>query len=82
MHGFLCQSDCQTCPDRVVCQCLQVKESQVVEALLSLEIRTLKDLRRCTGAGDGCTCCHETLKGLIEQHANAAEEAMLIPATA
>jgi len=66
MHSLEIYHDC---PDRVVCQCLQITEGQLVAALRSLDLRTLKDLRRATGAGDGCTCCHELLRHYLEQHA-------------
>ncbi len=45
----------------VVCRCLQVSEDQVLEALATRDIRTVKDIRRHTGAGDGCTACHQRL---------------------
>jgi NAD(P)H-nitrite reductase large subunit len=67
---------CRTCPDtgivgvgraeRVVCRCLQVTESALVEALTTLQLRTLKDVRRHTGAGDGCTACHKRLCRYLE----------------
>lgn len=50
----------------VVCHCLQVSEDQLLEALANCEIRTLGDLRRHTGAGDGCTACHRRLKDYLE----------------
>jgi bacterioferritin-associated ferredoxin len=60
---------CHGCPERVVCRCLQVTEAEVVEAIQTLELRTLKDIRRATGAGEGCTCCHAALREFLEQHA-------------
>jgi len=68
MLQFYSEDRCQTCPDRVVCRCLQVTESQIVETIETLTIRSVKDLRRETGAGDGCTCCHQHLKDLIERY--------------
>ena len=63
MLQFYSEDRCQTCPDRVVCRCLQVTESQIVESITTSSVRTVKDLCRATGAGDGCTCCHQHLKG-------------------
>ncbi len=66
---------CQTaertvvCPGRLVCRCLGVTEAVLVEALVTLEIRTLQDLRRETGAGDGCTACHRLLRRYLEARA-------------
>ena len=67
MLEFETDNRCQTCPNRVICHCLQVLESQVVETLITLNIRSVKDLRRATGAGDGCTCCHPHLKELVDR---------------
>jgi bacterioferritin-associated ferredoxin len=74
MDGF-CSRDCDTCPDRIVCRCLQVTESVLVDALTTLELRTLKDVCRETGAGDGCTACHARLRQLLDQHAYASSSA-------
>ena len=66
MHSHEVYHDC---PARVVCQCLQITETQLVDALHTLKLRTVKDVCRATGAGDGCTACHEVLKQYLEQHA-------------
>jgi bacterioferritin-associated ferredoxin len=66
--------DCKDCPERLVCRCLQVTECAIVEVLRALPIRTLRDLRQHTGAGDGCTCCHVRLQALIERHAYASSD--------
>jgi bacterioferritin-associated ferredoxin len=57
-HGF----DCSACPDRLVCHCLGVSEAEIVTAIQTQEIRTVTDIRRHTGAGDGCTACHNVLR--------------------
>jgi bacterioferritin-associated ferredoxin len=36
--------------------------TELVSAITCLNIRTLKDLRLQTGAGDGCTACHRRLR--------------------
>lgn len=56
------------CPERLVCRCLQITEAQLMGALTTLELRTLIDVRRHTGAGDGCTACHALLHELLERH--------------
>jgi bacterioferritin-associated ferredoxin len=73
-----CSRDCGSCSDRIVCRCLQMTESVLVGALATLELRTLKDVRRETGAGDGCTACHARLRQLLEQHAYASSSAVPI----
>ncbi len=50
-----------SCPDRIVCRCLRVREETIISAITTLGIRTLRELRVATEAGDGCTCCHAEL---------------------
>jgi bacterioferritin-associated ferredoxin len=42
-----------------------------------LELRTVRDVRQITGAGDGCTCCHAKLKEYLERFGCAAETAVI-----
>jgi NAD(P)H-nitrite reductase large subunit len=53
---------CQGCPIKVVCRCLNVTEAEVVTAITTHDLQTVRELRDHTGAGDGCTCCHGKLK--------------------
>jgi NifU-like protein len=62
------QSDCGSCPARVVCHCLQVTEEVLLDAVRTFELRTVKDVRQHTGAGDGCTACHRKIRQFLEQH--------------
>lgn len=55
------------CPLRYVCRCLRVTEDVIVRALETEDIRTLKDMRRYTGAGDGCMGCHKRLAAYLER---------------
>ena len=69
MHSCTCTAeDCRTCEDQVVCRCLQVTAEQVVVAITTLELRTMRDVRQTTGAGDGCTACHRKIKALLMEH--------------
>jgi bacterioferritin-associated ferredoxin len=54
--------------DPVVCRCLGVRESHIREAVASGTVRSIRDLRFLTGAGDGCMACHRRLRDLIEYH--------------
>ncbi len=65
---------CDDCPDRLVCRCLQVSETALVEVLATREVHTVKDVRRHTGAGDGCTACHKLLKKYIDRYAYSAAD--------
>ena len=69
MNSF---DSCLECPKRVVCQCLQITKGQLIEAIQTLELRTVKEVRRATGAGEGCTCCHADLRAYLEHHHNYA----------
>jgi bacterioferritin-associated ferredoxin len=58
---------CDSCSAKVVCRCLQVTEEQLVRMITALDLRTVRDLRKQTGVGDGCTCCHRELEGYLER---------------
>ena len=64
---------CDDCPDKIICRCLQVTEAQVIRMIERLELRTVRDLRKYTGAGDGCTCCHAKLEEYLEKHGSPVE---------
>ena len=63
---------CGDCPGRYACRCLRITEEEVVQAVTTLRLRTVDELRRHTGAGDGCTACHRTLRLLLHQHAQSS----------
>jgi len=63
-----CTRSCSDCPSRLVCRCLKITEEAVVHAIAVLGMRTVKEIRQATGAGDGCTCCHKLLARLIDKH--------------
>jgi bacterioferritin-associated ferredoxin len=65
-------SPCAGCPKRLVCHCLRVSEADLRQALVTFDLRTIKDVRRHTGAGDGCTGCHRRLATYIEEYAQCA----------
>ena len=69
MRPFCSPGACDGCPDRVVCRCFGVPEAAVVEAITTLGLRTIKEIRKHTDAGDGCTCCHAQLHRLLEENA-------------
>ena len=51
---------------RYVCTCLRITECELLSTLSRANIRTLRDLRRTIGAGDGCTACHRTLQRYLD----------------
>ncbi|MGD9855206.1 MAG: (2Fe-2S)-binding protein [Planctomycetaceae bacterium] len=58
--------DCIT--DRMLCHCLQVKESQVADSVAIYGAETVRDVIRTCGAGGGCNSCHAKIRQLIEAH--------------
>ena len=49
-----------------VCTCLRITERDLLGTLSQREVRTLRDLRRAIGAGDGCTACHPVLQRYLD----------------
>ena len=58
-----------TAADRMICHCLQVKESQVADTVTIYGAASLKDVVRGCGAGGGCNSCHARIRRMIEDHA-------------
>jgi bacterioferritin-associated ferredoxin len=52
-----------------VCRCLRVTEEAIAEAVATQAVRSLKDIRRHTGAGDGCMACHKRLARYLDRPA-------------
>ncbi len=63
-----------TSSDRVACRCLKVTTCEVAQAIVSLGIRSVRELRDKTGAGNGCNCCHRLLQKFIDQQCVAEVE--------
>lgn len=63
-----CAGPCAGCPDRMVCHCLKVTEELITGAIQTLGLRSVKDVRMATGAGEGCTCCHGQIRELLAVH--------------
>lgn len=53
--------------DLLVCRCLRVTESELLEAAAQQEFCSLADITCRTGAGDGCTCCHRRLRQFVTE---------------
>ena len=51
----------------VVCHCLQVTETEICDAIVAFEVASVKQLGHCTGAGQGCTACHATLREYLRR---------------
>jgi bacterioferritin-associated ferredoxin len=59
------RSRCDACPVRYLCRCLEVTEDAVIEVATALQLRTVQDVVRHTGAGDGCTACRRRIQGVL-----------------
>lgn len=57
--------------DGYVCACIKVTHADLLSAMARHDVRTLKDLCRYTGAGDGCMACRPRLR----RYVNAAIQA-------
>jgi bacterioferritin-associated ferredoxin len=60
-----CSAECGL---RFVCHCLRVTEEVLAQAFAAQDIQTLRDLRRHTGAGEGCMACHRRLQAYLDRH--------------
>lgn len=66
-------ASCRECISKMVCHCLQVRETSVVEAVKRLALTTLQEVRDYTSAGNGCNCCHGRIRQILSDHGFAAE---------
>ena len=64
-------ASCDPCitHESIVCHCLKITEGALLAAMDQGEMHSVRDIRRHTGAGDGCTACHCTLKRYLQQRA-------------
>jgi bacterioferritin-associated ferredoxin len=67
--------------DRIVCHCLQVRESTVADAVAIYGAESVRDVIRVCSAGSGCTCCHAKIRELIEAHGVTDAGTQRSPAT-
>jgi bacterioferritin-associated ferredoxin len=66
-----CSGSCRSCvtvgscAERIVCRCLKVAEQTVITAIVTLGLRTVKEVRQATEAGTGCNCCHREIAAYL-----------------
>ena len=60
-------------PDPVVCHCLHVTEMEILGAISTGVVETLKSAMECTGAGTGCTACHQRIRELLRERRSPQE---------
>ena len=55
--------------DTLVCRCLQVMESDLLDVMDRCPVSNLQDVANQTGAGSGCTACHRLLRKYLAARA-------------
>lgn len=52
---------------KIICRCLQITETDLLEAVDEGNLRTIREVVCKTGAGDGCTACRKKIVQYLEQ---------------
>ena len=55
-----------TLNDQILCHCLNIRMSQVEDAVKFGGCETIKDVMNQTEAGKGCTACHARIRRAIK----------------
>ncbi|QDU38492.1 BFD-like [2Fe-2S] binding domain protein [Maioricimonas rarisocia] len=58
--------------DNILCRCLKVTESRVVEAIVRDSASSVRDVQRSCEAGAGCMACHRRIRALLEAACESA----------
>ena len=53
------------CSEDVICHCLKVTQAEVESAIVTSDDPSLRCVMRMTGAGTGCTACHQAIRNMI-----------------
>jgi NAD(P)H-nitrite reductase large subunit len=56
---------CDSHADPLLCRCLQVHRSLVVDCIAVTGAETVREVGEATGAGRGCLACHCRIKELL-----------------
>jgi bacterioferritin-associated ferredoxin len=73
-HGGDCGSCLAVHGPEVVCHCLGVTEDELVTALATFDLKTVREVRRQTGAGTGCNACHRRIQLYIDSYSSSSAE--------
>ncbi len=52
-------------PDDLLCYCLHISTEEVEHVVESGQVSSLRDVKKLTGAGSGCTACHCAIRDLL-----------------
>ncbi|MCZ2342256.1 MAG: (2Fe-2S)-binding protein [Bacteroidales bacterium] len=58
-----------SCPDRIVCRCLQVTEQEIITAIQIHGATTERAVQQLTEAGSGCGCCRREIRQYLAVYA-------------
>jgi bacterioferritin-associated ferredoxin len=72
--------NCSHCIGLFVCTCMKLTEAALVDVIVSRAIDDLQELRRETGAGDGCMACRRRLQHYLDEYANPPRYRERMPA--
>jgi NAD(P)H-nitrite reductase large subunit len=60
---------------KLICRCLEISETDLLQAIDDGDLRSLTDVVCQTGAGDGCTACRRQILEYLEQYRKPAAAA-------
>jgi NAD(P)H-nitrite reductase large subunit len=58
--------------DPVICHCLQITQSTVIDCVNLFGANTVRDVKDTCGAGGGCMACRRRIQSLIQNRAETA----------
>ena len=58
---------------KIVCECLGVTEADLLEAIRTHKLESVKDIAHYTEAGKGCTVCHDVLREYLKHKHHLAD---------
>jgi len=53
--------------DNIICNCMQVTEHEIVDAIKNKEATNVQDIMDITGAGTGCGSCIDDLEEILKR---------------
>ncbi len=56
--------------DNIICNCMDVSEHEIVDAIKNKEAVTVQDIMDITGAGTGCGSCIDDLDEILKRELN------------
>jgi len=56
--------------NNIICNCMDVSEHEIVDAIKNKEAVTVQDIMDITGAGTGCGSCVDDLDEILKRELN------------